>query len=93
MARTKYKQPRLPEGLFVLIAPPEIPNAEIDPMENIDGPLDSGRVVVEDDGTQVFLTEGFPYIMKLIKQRGNLLDLDGYDGPVRIESWPITQGE
>ena len=92
MARTKYKKPKLPEGLFVLVGPADVPNSEIDPMENIDGPLDSGQVVVEDDGTHVFLTEGFPYVMKLNRQRGDILEMEGYTGPVRIERWPIAVG-
>lgn len=89
---SKYKKPKLPEGLFVLVLDAEMPNAAIDdPIMQLDGPFDSSDAVRESDGTLVMLTQGLPYLLKVESQDGPLLGLDGYGAPVRIESWPLSR--
>jgi hypothetical protein len=92
-ARRDYIDPDLPDGLFVLINPPDLANEDVDPgLDNMDGPLDPAATVDEPDGTKVFLTEGLPYVLKAVRQEGTTLWTDvGAEEPVpyRVEPFPM----
>lgn len=93
--------PRLPKaipakGLFVLISPPDLAIQDADPAHDaVDGPLDPTQVVAEPDGALVFLTEGFPYRMKVAREEGDVLWLETGDdegGPTELpyRVWPVA---
>lgn len=85
MALRKYKRPRLPDGLFCLTA--DLPVEELDE-DTVDGPLDPARQVRESDGTTVFVTEGLPYVLRVVRQTGDLIEAET-GTRYRVRPWPL----
>lgn len=84
-----YKKAKLPEGIFALVNPaldPADPR-DLEPETEMIGPYDGSRVVYEHDNATVLLSEGLPMRLGVVKQRGNILTLEG-GAEVRIVRWP-----
>jgi hypothetical protein len=89
---TIFKKPKLPEGPFGLVNPALPKDADprdLVPELEVDGPFDGSRVAYDNDGATVLLTEGAPYRMGVVKQRGSLLTFQG-DHQARIVPWPAS---